>query len=135
MKCNLKPSLINIIKTFKYLTKLSRGLLEPFGFNCKWELFKCFLRLIVVLLRFYGNRLRFYGIKSMYISTLLKESKYLLYCKLDLYFGDLYFKDFTLFFSFWVCAVSRSCGIGAAAVMSRWLFIDWGRRHTRLLSR
>ena len=39
-----------LVKPFKYLTKLSQSLLEPFGFKCKRLLFKCFLRLIVVLL-------------------------------------------------------------------------------------
>ena len=39
-----------LVKPFKYLTKLSRSLLEPFGFKCNWLLFKCFLGLIVVLL-------------------------------------------------------------------------------------
>ena len=39
-----------LVKPFKYLTKLSQSLLEPFGFKCKRLLFKCFLGLIVVLL-------------------------------------------------------------------------------------
>ena len=37
-------------QTLHYLTKLSRSLLEPFGFKCKRLLFKCFLGLTVVLL-------------------------------------------------------------------------------------
>ena len=39
-----------LVKPFKYLTKLSQSLLEPFGFKCKRLLFKCFLGLMVVLL-------------------------------------------------------------------------------------
>ena len=39
-----------LVKPFKYLTKLSRSLLEPFGFKCKRLLFKCFLGLIVMLM-------------------------------------------------------------------------------------
>ena len=39
-----------LVKLFKYLTKLSRSLFEPFGFKCKRLLFKCFLGLIFVLL-------------------------------------------------------------------------------------
>ena len=32
-----------LVKPFKYLTKLSRSLLEPFGLKCKQLLLKCFL--------------------------------------------------------------------------------------------
>ena len=39
-----------LVKSFKYLAKLSQSLLELFGFKCKRLLFKCFLGLIVVLL-------------------------------------------------------------------------------------
>ena len=39
-----------LVKPFKYLTKLSQSLLEPFGFKCKRLLFKCFSGWIVVLL-------------------------------------------------------------------------------------
>ena len=43
-------SISQLSKPFKYLTKLSRSLLEPFGLKCKRLLFKCSLGLIVVLL-------------------------------------------------------------------------------------
>ena len=32
-----------LVKSLKYLTKLSRSLFEPFGFKCKRLLLKCFL--------------------------------------------------------------------------------------------
>ena len=38
------------VKPFKYLTKLSRSLLERFGFKCNRLLLRCFLGLLVVLL-------------------------------------------------------------------------------------
>ena len=43
-------SFSQLFKTFKYLTKLSRSLLQPFGFKCSRLLFKCFLGLMVGLL-------------------------------------------------------------------------------------
>ena len=43
-------TVFHVGKPFKYLTKLSRSLLEPSGFRCNRLLFECFLGLIVVLL-------------------------------------------------------------------------------------
>ena len=43
-------TICQLVKPFKYLTKLSRSLLEPFEFKCKRLLFKCFSGLMVVLL-------------------------------------------------------------------------------------
>ena len=43
-------TICQLVKPFKYLTKLSRNLLESFEFKCKRLLFKCFSGLMVVLL-------------------------------------------------------------------------------------
>ena len=62
------------------------------------------------------------------------NEKYLFYYKLDLYINDLYFKDFTVYFSFWISTVHQSLKIGATAAAWPQAFPCKKCKHTHFLN-
>ena len=54
---------------------------------------------------------------------LLTKEKYLFSYMLNLYFNDLCFYDFTLYFNFWICAVNRSWKFAATSTIWPQIFL------------